>query len=264
MGSFGGGGQKTSQSSAPPAYALPHLQRVQEEAGKVYSESAPEYYSGSTVANLNADQLAAQQSLRDAAGGLGSFLAPSTSAYQSALNAPDLANNPIVGQISEGITNPIFRQLGENILPGLRGGAQEAGQYGGTRQGIAEGLAVRGSSEVASEAVSRALQGLYATGTQARTSALQATPELASLQGLGAKFLDLSGQQQYQQEQAKLSDEVARHDFEQNISRNRLIDYANILQGTTFGGEGQSRTSGGSGGLGSAISGIGTIAKLFA
>ena len=39
------------------------------------------------------------------------------------------------------LTNNLTRNTNENVMPGLRSGAAVSGQYGGSRQGIAEGLA---------------------------------------------------------------------------------------------------------------------------
>lgn len=56
------------------------------------------------------------------------------------------------GQVNTAALDPVMatasRRLGEQfneqVMPGIRGGAQAAGQYGSSRQGIAEGLAARG------------------------------------------------------------------------------------------------------------------------
>jgi len=51
-------------------------------------------------------------------------------------------NTKYLDPIAQSITNQITRNTTENVLPQIRSGAMGAGQYGGSRQGIAEGLAM--------------------------------------------------------------------------------------------------------------------------
>lgn len=46
-----------------------------------------------------------------------------------------------VDQQAGALTNNLTRNMNENVMPGLRSSAAVSGQYGGSRQGIAEGLA---------------------------------------------------------------------------------------------------------------------------
>lgn len=50
--------------------------------------------------------------------------------------------NPYMQQIGQDITRQVTNNLQRNILPGIGRGAVAAGGYGGSRQGIAEGLAI--------------------------------------------------------------------------------------------------------------------------
>lgn len=51
------------------------------------------------------------------------------------------ADNPFLQRQANAITADLTRNLNENVMPGIRSQALAAGQYGGSRQGIAEGLA---------------------------------------------------------------------------------------------------------------------------
>lgn len=62
-------------------------------------------------------------------------------------------NNPYLDQMSTGIKNTVNDNLQQNILPGIDSGAMMAGQYGGTRQGIAQGLAVGQSNKYLSDSL---------------------------------------------------------------------------------------------------------------
>lgn len=50
--------------------------------------------------------------------------------------------NPYMQQVGQDITRQVTNNLQRNILPGIGRGAVAAGGYGGSRQGIAEGLAI--------------------------------------------------------------------------------------------------------------------------
>lgn len=50
-------------------------------------------------------------------------------------------NNPYLTDQANAMTANLTRNLNENVMPGIRSQALASGQYGGSRQGIAEGLA---------------------------------------------------------------------------------------------------------------------------
>lgn len=63
-----------------------------------------------------------------------------TNAYRSLLSGD--VSNPYLQNIAQDNYTMANRNLLENVMPGIRSGSQAAGQYGGSRQGIAEGLAI--------------------------------------------------------------------------------------------------------------------------
>lgn len=65
--------------------------------------------------------------------------------------------NPYLDAMAGNITRQYTQNLNENILPGVRYGAEAAGGFGGSRQGIAEGKAIAGSNE----GLAGALANLY-------------------------------------------------------------------------------------------------------
>jgi hypothetical protein len=50
--------------------------------------------------------------------------------------------NPYLADASSAITNQVTQNLQRNILPGINSGAIAAGGFGGSRQGVAQGLAI--------------------------------------------------------------------------------------------------------------------------
>jgi hypothetical protein len=65
---------------------------------------------------------------------------------------------------------PIYQNLNENVLPGIRGSAVTAGGFGGSRQGIAEGLASGRASTAAGDTAAKIVEDLYGTNLGALNS----------------------------------------------------------------------------------------------
>lgn len=82
-----------------------------------------------------------------------------TQALQNQLSGS--ANNPYLDQQIAGIGTDISNNLNRNILPGVRGQAVASGQYGGSRQGIAEGLAMSDSNQQLTNAAANIRSGAY-------------------------------------------------------------------------------------------------------
>lgn len=78
--------------------------------------------------------------------GVGQAPAPQSSPYAVASggNAGGQfgGTNPHLMQIAEGMQTQANNNLQRNILPGIRGGARAVGGVGGSRQGLAEGMAI--------------------------------------------------------------------------------------------------------------------------
>jgi hypothetical protein len=104
-----------------------------------------------------------------------------TKAFASlgAANPTGAIQQMLTGRADTSTLNPVvqsaFRRLGEGfneqVLPGIRGNAIASGQYGGSRQGIAEGLASRGllysmgdvANNMYNQAYQQAQQNMYGT-----------------------------------------------------------------------------------------------------
>jgi hypothetical protein len=120
--------------------------------------------------------------------------------YSAMLNG-DPGDNPyLTGAIGKGInqSNVAFQQmlqdatrnLTQNVLPNIRGGAQSAGQYGGSRQGIAEGQGLTSFNQGIDRAISQANQGNTDAAVAARAGSYE------SGQNRNASLIaGLSGQQ---------------------------------------------------------------------
>lgn len=89
--------------------------------------------------NVNAQAVNPTQAL----GSLGAV--DPTKALQNQLSGS--VDNPYLNQQIDAIGADIGRNLNNNVLPGLRSQAIASGGFGGSRQGIAEGLAAQGANQ---------------------------------------------------------------------------------------------------------------------
>lgn len=100
-------------------------------------------------------------------------------------------NNPYFQQAVQSAIRPVTENFQEQVMPGIRQGAQAAGQQGSSRQGIAEGIAARGYMNTVGDISANMGNQAYAQGLQA----VQASGQLGQgLAGLGASALGQSGQ----------------------------------------------------------------------
>lgn len=89
------------------------------------------------------------------------------------------ALNPFLDQIIQGSLRTSNQQFRENVLPGLRDEAAAAGQVGGTRAGIAEGIAGRGLADQQNDLIARIMSTAFESGAAERGQALGLTGQTA-------------------------------------------------------------------------------------
>lgn len=91
-------------------------------------------------------------------------------------------NNPYLDAQADNITKRLNRNLQENILPGIGQGATMAGQYGGSRQGIAQGKAIGDTNDN----LANALTNMYSGANEAAQGRMAGAA--GSLSGIGASI----------------------------------------------------------------------------
>lgn len=194
--------------------------------------------------------------------------------------------NPYLPQQSQAITNQVNQNLQQQQLPGINSGAIAAGGFGGSRQGIAQGLAIGQTNQALGNSLanlnfnawnqdqqnqlqSRQIDNSYNLGlgnlglgqmqaqqgfyTQQRGLDLQQAGLGANLVGQGNTGLQQGGQGLYNlgltQQQAPL---------------NALQSYAQLLSPFTGLNSSTQNTAPGASTLGSALGGALTAAQLWA
>ncbi len=89
-------------------------------------------------------------------------------------------NNPYLDRQANAITGMMTRNLNENVMPDIRSGAIAAGQYGGSRQGIAEGLAASRMNQDLAPALANLYGGAYENAQQRMAGAATGINEQAA------------------------------------------------------------------------------------
>lgn len=189
----GGGGSQTTTQDTTPFNA--------EQLRRLYSSAEGAYTGGdlAQVAPFTPLQLQGQQETLDAAGTVRGLQPGILEALQFGLQAPDVTRNPALAGMTEAALRPIQQRLLEQILPNIRGEALAAGSLGGSRQGIAEGQAIRSFGNTAGDVMSRLINNIYTQGLTAQQRALSLSPGIMrSLYGPSQAVTGIGAQQQQQ------------------------------------------------------------------
>lgn len=191
--------QGTTTESGPWSGQVPYLQQLFAEAQKLYNSGQL-----GQVAGFAPDEVSGRAGLRTAADNINTMLPQIQSGWQSALNAPDLNTNPYIQNYISSAINPIQQRLQEQILPSIRSDAVSSGMFGGSRQGVGEGLAARGFVSESGDITSRILMNAYQQGLQQQMQALKLSPVIAQLNTVGPDIYRMLGAEERSMNQSQL------------------------------------------------------------
>lgn len=198
-----------------------------------FAASVPQRYQGSTVAGFTPAQEAGQGMALGAAPQQGALASSAADANKFFTGGSiwDPATNPNLQGAINAATRPIQQNLDENILPGIRAEAVTTGNFGGSRQGIAEGLATRGASQAIGDTASKLVQSQYDTNVDAQLKAMGLLPTVQG--GLVTPGVTTSGVGDVQQamEQARLNSMVNNFNYDQTAPFLQSKEIMSLLQG---------------------------------
>lgn len=221
---FGSGGG----SSAPQATTSTTTQELSPEqrelinlampAARQFAAAPPTYFPGQKIAATDPNTLAAQQMALGAAYGPASQIASNAAAGTNFLTSgavldPNL-NPGLQGSLAAAM-RPLDRAYSTQVLPGIRTGAEMAGQRGGTREGIAQGLATQGYMDTAGDISSRIVSNAYGQGLNAMTQGIGMSPQIMGAQYQPATAVSAVGAQREAQSQQQINEEVNKYMYEQ-------------------------------------------------
>lgn len=258
----GGGGQNTTTQKADPwSGQQPFLLDIFKQAQDRFNAPGPSYFPGSTVAGFTGDTVQAQSMARTAAGGQNQAAAMGMQNLSNLGAAIDPNSNPFFQNAVQGAIRPVMQQFTDQggPLAAIRSGMGASGQYGSSRQGIAEGIATARLGQSVMDTTAQMGSAAYGQGLDAAARAAALTPGIQAAQATGATTLDAVGQQNQGMNQAFLNDSISRWNWDQQLPDAKLAQYQNLIQGT-FGGNMTGTSEGAKGnplmgGIGGAASG---------
>lgn len=235
----GGGGGGQTQNTDPWSGQQPYLKDLFARAQQNLKGGGPQYYPGQTLQPVDprtqqsldyATQLAQGQLQKNATG--------ATSAWDTLLGASNVNNNPNLNAAITAAQAPTIRAFTDagGPLASIRDQFQGAGQFGGTRQGVAEGIAADRLQQNLLGTGAQMAQAAYLQGLDSTARGLVLTPQVQASQLSPATTLDAVGQESRALQQQFIDDQMQRWDYNQNLPAANLTQYQNLIQGN-FGGQ---------------------------
>ena len=245
-----------TQTVIPWPGAQPHMLDIFSRAQNLVETGQPAYYPGQTFAPRDPLQDQAQNArLNYGVNALPGQINQAQNALGFALNAPNIAANPYVQDMMGLNERMLNRNLQENILPGIDSGAVQAGAYGGSRQGIAQGQAIRGTQEAIGNANAQMAMDAYGKGLGAQGIALGMAPNIANFGFMPMDVMSQTGAYNRGIDQEALSADMDRWNYLQNLPWDNLNKYGALVSGNNAWGSATTTDGGGSSPLSGAIGG---------
>jgi hypothetical protein len=185
-----------------------------------------------TVPGLNADQNAGQDYYRWMANNFGQLFNPAMQQQQQFFsNAQNPLANPAVTDMMEENAARVNQAASDpgGIWSQIRANALDAGQFGSSRQGIAEGIAAGRVADEISRGNTSILNNAWNTAQNAAVNALGQTGDLANTWTMPGNLLSATGQQSYDQSERELQDQLRRWMFQYQQPENNLALLSQVL-----------------------------------
>lgn len=276
--SSGGSGQ---QQQAPTSTTTTQVNYSPEEAAQraaLMADARGIYYQtkdkiaqggfpGSKPVDFSSETEQAQRMLAGYSTGAGAQMANQAGGFSSFLMGPAqyAEANPYLQSAMGAAVKPITQAYTDpgGVFSQIRTGAQNAGQYGGSRQGIAEGIAGREYLQTVGDVTGKMASENYQNAQKAGAQALALAPQTWNLGTNPALTLSGVGQQKEIMAQSLEDYEMQKRMWDINSQWTPLQNYANIVFGGSSPGTTTTSTgtplaqqrSGGMGALGGALSG---------
>lgn len=236
MSGGGGGGTTTQivQNYSPEEVA--RRTRLQDEAERIYNAQRGAYgsYPGSPPIAPSAETLAAEDYLRSIVPGQIQTSGNLHRAMNFGLGDVLYAeSNPYLQSAMQAAIRPITQSYVDpgGVMAQIRQNAVEAGQYGGSRQGIAEGIAAGRYAQTIGDKLAQMASEGYGQGldTFGRTMAL--SPAIMQTQLAPAQTLASVGASDEERRQELADFQEAQRMWKLNAPWIPLQNYANMIYG---------------------------------
>lgn len=160
---------------------------------KSWAANPPKAFAGSTVPGFDPLQTQGQNEVLGQAGAQAGVVGGAASGNQMLTNPNilDPNSNPALKATIDASVRPIYDNLTTRALPAVRSGAQQAGQFGGSRQAIVEGNAIKDANVAAGDTAAKVATQGYQSGLDTMTKNIALSGQAA--QGLTIPGLTTSG-----------------------------------------------------------------------
>jgi hypothetical protein len=228
LGGGGGGGGDGVSVPAPG-----NVTGLYGAANAWFNQTPGSYFPGSTVAGFTPEQQNAWQLQQQGAQQGANAGNQLWNSFSNQLNTFDPAGNPWLDQAVGAMRQNSQQQFDRQTAPQLQQAAITSGGLGGSRQGIAEGIA-RGDLNQGMMNTEAAMRNqAYGQGLNYQSSLYgmapgQAQAASALWTGPGAVSQGIANQQ-LGMNQARLSDEVARWNYQRDLQAQRINQYGGML-----------------------------------
>lgn len=254
-----GGGSQT-QSTSIPKFQQDAMKNLYSQADNIQFD---DNYGGSAGFNPVAGMTPEQQAALGSISGTGTNLQgvydnQGVGALKDALGTYDPNKTGLNGAI-DAVNSRLNWDYDTNVAGNIRQGAQDSGQYGSTRHGVAEGIARSQLSQQKMDAAnSLAFQDQQNFNNQ-RNAMLQNLGQVTSGMTSGSGAVYDAGALKQKQQQAEIQGQLEKWAYENNVDAEELKLYMQAVNGsgsagsttTTSGGgpsKGQSALAGAAGG----------------
>lgn len=244
-----GGGSSGSSTSTTQNYSPEEAARraqVMDEAERIYNATAPSMsaasYPGEQPVPFTAPTIAAQNLAIHQAGQqqIGAHLANQAMEY-GLTGAMDVQNNPYLQSAISAALRPTTQQYVEpgGVLSSIRTNATDSGQFGGVRQGVAEGIAAGRYTQNAMDMAGKMASSAYDKGQDIFSRTLALAPQTMNLNNMPVSTLSGVGAQMESMGQEEAAYLANQNMWNLNAPWAPLQNYANIV----YGGANPSTTS---------------------
>lgn len=197
----------TQTTTYTPSASEQELLNLALPAIRQFGATPLQRYSGETVAGFTPAQKQGQEQALATASGAQQQTADQAARTSSFLLDPSILSpdsNPYLAQTIQAAQRPLYQNLTEQILPNIRSDFATGG-FGGSRQGIAEGLAARGTQQAAGDVGANLANANYQRGQQTLLSALGLAPTVQQTELQPALTTSAVGDVQQNLEQQQLN-----------------------------------------------------------
>lgn len=233
---------------------------------EAYSQSQPQIFGGSGVADFNPLETQAQSMYTNLVAPAAGQMAGTAAQTNTQMMDPDFMLNPnqYVHAAADATVGKVTRNLQDTVLPGIRSGAEASGggySGGSTREGVATGLAIDRTNQGLSDSLADMYLKNYQSGMTNMAGAVGRNTQAMKDLTFAPDVLGAVGGQQRLLEQARLDEEIAKFYSEQDLDLSKAQNLMALI-GQMPGGVGTSTVSGAQPGQNPLMMGLGLMSSL--